>query len=257
MEQRFNRNENKWHNNTFREERGTPRGRKPHQRIVLPRKSKYAEVIMEKKVDLNTWERKEIFDFFSEISNPFYMVSFRQNVSRLYKYTKQNHISFYYALVYLCTKAINSIPAFHYAIRQSEIYYLPERIPSFTDMKKDSEFFHIVTMPCEDSMIEFCNKAGERSQRQSVFLEKNLECDSLIYFSCIPWVDVTALTNERDMSAPQAKDDAIPRITWGKYVSSGDQLELGMSIEVNHRLVDGIHIGQFAEALTRSIEELL
>lgn len=212
---------------------------------------------MEQKVDFDTWERKEIFDFFSEISNPFYMVSFRQNVTKLYKYTKQNHVSFYYALIYLCTKAINSIPAFHYAIRQSDIYYLPERIPSFTDMKKDNELFHIVTLSCENSLIDFCSQARECSRNQNVFIDKNLESDSLIYFSCIPWIDVTALTNERDLSAPQAKDDAIPRITWGKYVSSGDQLELGMSIEVNHRLIDGIHIGQFAEALTRSIEELL
>ncbi len=48
---------------------------------------------MEQKVDHNAWERKEIFDFFSEMSNPFYMVTFRQNVTKLYKYTKQNHIS--------------------------------------------------------------------------------------------------------------------------------------------------------------------
>ena len=212
---------------------------------------------MEQKVDHNAWERKEIFDFFSEISNPFYMVTFRQNVTKLYKYTKQNHISFYYALIYLCTKAINSIPAFHYVIRQSDIFYLPERMPSFTDMKKGRELFHIVTMPCENSMIEFCRQAGERSQKQNVFIENDLESDSLIYFSCVPWVDITALTNERDLSAPQAKDESIPHITWGKYVSSDDQLELGISIEVNHRLIDGIHIGQLAEALTCSIQELL
>jgi len=217
----------------------------------------FGEINMDLKVDFDVWERKDIFDFFSEMSNPFYMVTFRQNVTRLYNYTKQNHISFYYALIYLCTKAINTIPAFHYVIRQSDIYCLSERIPSFTDIKKGRELFHIVTMPCDNSMIEFCNQARERSQKQNVFIESNMESDSLIYFSCVPWVDITALTNERDLSSPQAKDESIPHITWGKYVRSGDQLELGISIEVNHRLIDGIHIGQFAEALTSSIEELL
>ena len=211
---------------------------------------------MDQKVDLAVWERREIFDFFSGSSNPFYMVTFRQNVTKLVQYTKQNHISFYYALVYLCTKAINSVPAFHYVIRQSDVYWLPERSPSFTDLKKGSGLFHIVTMPCADSMIDFCEQAGERSRKQSVFIDTDMESDALIFFSCIPWVDMTALTNERDWSSQEAKDDSIPRIAWGKYVKAGDQLELGMSIEVNHRLIDGIHIGQFAEALTRSIEEL-
>ena len=211
---------------------------------------------MDQKVDLAVWERREIFDFFSGSSNPFYMVTFRQNVTKLVQYTKQNHISFYYALVYLCTKAINSVPAFHYVIRQSDVYCLPERSPSFTDLKKGSELFHIVTMPCAGSMIDFCEQAGERSRKQSVFIDTDMESDALIFFSCIPWVDMTALTNERDWSSQEAKDDSIPRIAWGKYVKAGDQLELGMSIEVNHRLIDGIHIGQFAEALTRSIEEL-
>ena len=211
---------------------------------------------MDQKMDLAVWERREIFDFFSGSSNPFYMVTFRQNVTKLVQYTKQNHISFYYALVYLCTKAINSVPAFHYVIRQSDVYWLPERSPSFTDLKKGSGLFHIVTMPCADSMIDFCEQAGERSRKQSVFIDTDMESDALIFFSCIPWVDMTALTNERDWSSQEAKDDSIPRIAWGKYVKAGDQLELGMSIEVNHRLIDGIHIGQFAEALTRSIEEL-
>lgn len=124
-------------------------------------------------------------------------------------------------------------------------------------MKKGSEFFHIVTMPCENSIIDFCNQAKERSQKQSVFIENNMRSDSLIYFSCLQWVDITALTNERDLSSPQAKDESIPHITWGKFVRSDGQLELGISIEVNHRLIDGIHIGKFAEALTCFIDELV
>lgn len=213
--------------------------------------------IIESKVNYDAWERKEIFNFFSELSDPFYMIAFRQNVTKLYHFTKQHHISFYYALVYLCTKAINSIPAFHYVIRQSDIYYLSERIPSFTDIKKGSELFHIVTMPCEKSIIDFCNQAKELSQNQTIFLEKSMEKDSLIYFSCIPWVDMTAMTNVHELASEQARDESIPHISWGKYIKHDDQFELGISIEVNHRLIDGLHVGQFAEALTRFIDNLM
>lgn len=211
---------------------------------------------MDIKTDLDAWERKEIFDFFSAASDPFYMVTFRQDVTKLYEYAKRNGVSFYYALIYLCTKAINSVPAFHYAIRGPEVFYLRERIPSFTDMKKGRELFHIVTMPCGNSLTGFCAEAAERSGAQRVFIESDKESDSLIYFSCLPWVDVTAITNERDLSSPNARDESIPHIAWGKYVKSGDRVELGVSIEVNHRLIDGIHIGQFAQALTGLIDGL-
>ena len=51
-------------------------------------------------------------------------------------------------------------------------------------------------------------------------------------------------------------DDAIPRIAWGKYREENGRLVLGMSLEVNHRLVDGLHIGLFARELDRVMDSL-
>lgn len=211
---------------------------------------------MEKQIDLSTWKRKEIFDFFSHASNPYYMVTFRIDVAPLYAYVKKHHLSFYYSLVYLCTQAINDVEAFRYTIRGEQVFYLDPRIPSFTDLKKDSEYFHIVTMPTINSLAEFNAEARKRSAAQQFFLDTTQETDRVIYFSCLPWVDLTALTNEHDFSSPDSKNDSIPRIAWGKYVPNGDRLELGISIEVNHRLIDGLHIGQFAQRLEKLIGEL-
>ena len=211
---------------------------------------------MEKQIDLSAWKRKEIFVFFSHASNPYYMVTFRIDVAPLYAYVKKHHLSFYYSLVYLCTQAINDVEAFRYTIRGEQVFYLDPRIPSFTDLKKDSEYFHIVTMPTMGSLAEFNEEARKRSAAQQFFLDTSQETDRVIYFSCLPWVDLTALTNERDFSSPDSKNDSIPRIAWGKYVPNGDRLELGISIEVNHRLIDGLHIGQFAQRLEKLIGEL-
>ena len=46
-------------------------------------------------------------------------------------------------------------------------------------------------------------------------------------------------------------------ITWGKYIRQENGREtLGLSIEVNHRLVDGVHLGRFYESLQNKINEL-
>lgn len=205
-----------------------------------------------RKIDPNTWPRRDIFDFFSKISNPFYSVTFNVDVTDAYAYAKRSGVSFYYAMVYLVTRAINSVEAFRYAIVDGELVLLDERSPSFTDLKKGSESFHIVTMPCEGDIEAFCREAKRRSAEQTTFLSVDKEGADLIYFSCLPWVELTALTNERDFDP----DDAIPRISWGKYHERDGRKMLGMSLELNHRFTDGLHIGKFAEALENLIKQL-
>ncbi len=129
---------------------------------------------------------------------------------------------------------------------------LESRRPSFTHLKPGSETFQIVTLPCAESMEAFCAAAKEKAEKQDFFIDVSGEGIDMIFFSCLPWLDVTALNNERDLDA----DDAIPRIAWGKYVEENGRVTLGLSIEVNHRFIDGIHIGQFARELEKLIAEL-
>ncbi len=211
---------------------------------------------MDRCIDQAAWQRKEIFDFFSGVSNPFYMVTFRQDVTALRRYCRENSVSFYYGLIYLCCKALTDVPEFSFRIRGSDIVALEALKPSFTDLKRGNDLFHIVTMPCDGTLIEFCEKAREKSNAQDFFIDAAGQGDDLVYFSCLPWLDVTAVTNERDLSAPAVRDDSIPRICWGKYTEENGRTILGLSMEVNHRLIDGVHIGLFAQALTRRIETL-
>lgn len=98
-----------------------------------------------KYIDKSIWSRAELFDFFSTVDHPFYSTTFRVDVTQLHKYTKSHGISFYYALTYLVTKAINQVENFRYTIHDGKVALLEERIPSFTDIKKDSEQFGVVS----------------------------------------------------------------------------------------------------------------
>jgi len=206
--------------------------------------------------DYERWPRREAYEFFSGISNPFYMVTFRQDVTRLYDFVKAEGLSFYYGMIWACTHALNAVEAFRLTIRDGEIVSLSRRMPSFTDLKPGAEQFHIVTMDCGDDIRAFYREAEKRSRAQQGFIDLSQETDELIYFSCLPWVELTALTNERDLGAPGARDDSIPRVAWGKYSDDKGRKILGLSLEVNHRLIDGVHIGRFAEALNSIIHEM-
>ena len=43
-----------------------------------------------KKIDTERWERRELYDFFSGMSQPFYSVTFQVDVTELYQYVNRN-----------------------------------------------------------------------------------------------------------------------------------------------------------------------
>lgn len=209
-----------------------------------------------RKIDRDAWERKEIYEFFSSFSNPFYMVSFIVDVTELKEFTKRHDCSFYYALVFLCAKAMSRVENFRYIVQGDDVYLIDERQPSFTDRKPGSELFHIVTVPAGDDILAFCREAKRKSQSQKCFIDMTKESNDLVYLSCLPSLKLTALTNEFDLLAPGFSSDSVPRIAWGKYSEHSGRLELTVSVEVNHRFIDGIHIEKFAAQLESMIAEL-
>lgn len=209
-----------------------------------------------KELDLNTWKRKEIFDFFSHAADPLYMVTFRQDVTELYNWAHKNNKSFYCAMIWAVTEAINSVEAFRVSIADGKPVLLEKRNPSFTDLKDGDENFYIVTLDHDKDISRFCDMAKEKSLKQDFFIDLTREDDNLIYFSSLPWFDLTALKNERDGEGQALTDHSIPHISWGKYTDEGGRKVLGLSVEVNHRFIDGIHIGQFAQKLTQLISSL-
>lgn len=206
-----------------------------------------------KKIDTADWPRREIFDFFSELADPFYMVSFNLEVTKLCRYAKAAGLSVYHCMIKLVTDAVNGVEAFRCALLGGEIVLLERRRPSFTALEKGSELFKIITMPCAGGFEDFCREAGERTREQTRFIDRTAEGPDLIYISCLPWLDMTALTNEHDVGTQAAKDDSIPRIAWGKIKDEGGKKLVNISVEVNHRFIDGVHIGRLAEKL----EELM
>lgn len=203
------------------------------------------------KIDRNSWKRKEIYELFSKVDYPFYSVTLPIDITNAKRVAREEKISLYYLMIWLCTKAINSVPDFRLRIRGGELYRLDETNPSLTDSCEDEDLFKIVTVKWEKDYRSFCQKTKETSRAQTCFLDESKEGDDLIYFSTTPWFDFTALTNEHSFN----KDDFIPRLTWGKYYEENGKLMVHLSIEVNHRVIDGKHIAAFKEALDWEMEQ--
>jgi chloramphenicol O-acetyltransferase type A len=212
-------------------------------------------VVPVKLIDQTTWVRKEHFDFFSQGQGlPLYDITTQINVTHFYRYCKHYQVSFYYGLIAATTRTMNTIENFRYKIRGNEVVLLDHLVPSFTDLKKDSELFHIITLEDSGTLKEFSDKAKKVSRSQQEYFPKSEYAqDELLQFSCLPWFSFTNLGNELSMD----RDDSIPKVTWGKFEQQGEHLMLPYSIQVNHRLVDGIHLGKFFNQLQTYLDKLV
>ena len=202
------------------------------------------------KIDLNTWKRTKMYRFMENVDFPFYSVTVPVDVTNVKKVSKEKNISFYMAMTWVVTKAVNSIENFRIRYRNGELYLLDITHPSYTYLK--GEDFIIVNGNMQDDVVKFCNDSIEVAEKQTEIINNEIEPDDLIYISCLPWFDFTHLTNERNFD----KYDNIPRIAWSKYTEENGRLMLHVSFDVNHLFIDGYHLGLLVEKINELIKEL-
>ncbi len=90
--------------------------------------------------------------------------------------------------------------------------------------------------------MEYINAADQaRKQKEYFALNDHVRRDDLIYITCLPWISFTHISHTISLN----KDDSVPRISWGKYFTENNKVLLPFSVQVNHALVDGVHIGQY------------
>jgi chloramphenicol O-acetyltransferase type A len=205
-----------------------------------------------KELDIETWERKEIFAHSSSLDIPFYSLTTPVDVTRIKEVSKNKKLSFYYLMIYCVTRALNKTDEFLLSIHQDKIFYLNERVPSFTTLKPGHEAFIIVDVPLRENYEDFCQDCQKAISNQESLFGGRDDTEDLLYISCTPWFDFSSLTNERNLD----KDDSVPRISWGQYYKEKGKLMLHLSLEVNHRLIDGIHIAEFLDNLKKEIAAL-
>lgn len=205
-------------------------------------------------VEKESWPRREVYEFFAGMSHPFYALTFPVDVTPLRAWCKERGLSFYAAMVYGVTKAMERVDAFLYKDRGGQIVKVDRLVPSFTDLHPGSEQFHIVTLEAGDNLADFCRRARAKSAAQTVFISESgpWAPDELVYFSCLLWFPLTAATNERDADP----SDSIPRVTWGRWEERDGRTLLSLSLELNHRLLDGAHVGRFYAELNAWLQTL-
>jgi len=198
-------------------------------------------------IDMDKWKRREHFAFFHSLDYPQYNVCMNIDITHFIGFVRQNKLSLYYSMVFAVTLAANECENFRYRIRDGRVILHEKMHPSFTDITPGDDLFKIVTMDLSGDLLHFTEKAREASRLTVDYLPKGTDGhrDDLIYITCLPWITFTHVSHPIKLSA----DDAAPRISWGKYFEDARRILLPFSVQVNHALADGLHVGEYVNRL--------
>jgi chloramphenicol O-acetyltransferase type A len=205
-------------------------------------------------IDISTWNRREHFGFFKTMAYPVYNICFDVDVTKVKEYTKEQGASFNLSMIHISTASLNAIDNFKYRLRGEQVVLHDLLTPSFAEIERGAELFKMITVPFDNNIKSFEKKARDKakSQKEYFVLSDFAGRDDFVFYSAVPWISFTGVDHTINLK----KEDAIPRISWGKYRENNGQLLLPYNIQVNHMFVDGIHLGMFKEQLDKRIAAL-
>ncbi len=203
---------------------------------------------MKTKIDIDTWNRKEHFNFFINFDDPFLGLTTKLDCTRAYNICKQDNVSLYYYYVYQSLKAANQIENFRYRILNNEVWCFDKIHVSATSIRPEHTF-GFTFVEYSDQFEIFTERAN--SEKQAVnestglrFTESTSRIDT-IHYSAIPWIDFTSLSHARSFKHM----DSCPKISFGKIHEEDSKKILPFSIHVHHALLDGKHVADYLELL--------
>lgn len=146
-------------------------------------------------IDLQNWERRDIYEHFSRLKTPHYAVAATIDVTRLLEYKRQHRLSFYLSLIYLATQALNGLEAFRMRIKDGKPVVYDRIHTNFTHKRPDEQVFHFYTAPFEGSLHEYVAATSLAIAEQTTLFAGMAPLQNVVYYSCAPTLDATAITN--------------------------------------------------------------
>jgi chloramphenicol O-acetyltransferase type A len=197
-------------------------------------------------LDIENWNRKEHFQFFKQMEEPFFGVTVEIDCTKAYATAKALKTSFFIYYLHKTLVAVNAIEPFRYRISEDQIVINDRIDGSATIGRADNTFgFSLIEYHPDYSIFEqIATTEIERIQNTTGLFTRAFEEDNVIHFSAIPWVNFTSLSHARSYTFP----DSCPKISFGKMrISENGKKTMPMAIHVHHGLMDGFHVGQMVD----------
>lgn len=204
-------------------------------------------------LDVSTWARRDLFEFFRTYENPYFNICSQLDVTKLIELLRErSDLSPTLTYHYLALRVANEIEPFRYRLRDDQVL-IHEVIHGGTTVLLPNESFTFAYFDYQQDFVKFIHDAQaavatvQRGDRPF----KPLDGDDRIHFTVLPWVSFTSFAHARNKS----RAVSVPKIAFGKFVRQNERTLLPTSVEVHHAMMDGLHVGRFFNRMEEMLAE--
>jgi chloramphenicol O-acetyltransferase type A len=208
---------------------------------------------MSEYLDIQTWNRKQLFDFFIGYKNPHFNICTNLDITKLREFVRSREVKISLALHYLSLRVANEIEPFRYRLKQDNRVFIHDVINGGTTVLMPDESFSYAYFDYVrdfDSFIAGMGKAVEDVVTGDGKLRPTMR-DDVIYHTTLPWISFTSFSHARNTG----RGESIPRIVFGKFSKTNDRVMMPFSVEVHHALMDGLQVGRYLARMEEALED--
>ena len=213
---------------------------------------------MKQIIDIETWERKENFNFFRRFQNPQLSITSEVECGGAKKRAKEAHQSFFLHYLYAVLRAANEIPELRYRIDPEGRVVLYDQIDILSPIKiKENGKFFTIRFPYHEDFETFYQEARKIidsiPENGDPYAAENGEVANgdygLILLSATPDLYFTSITETQEKQS----GNNYTLLNAGKAIIKKGKLVMPIAMAMHHGFVDGHHLSLFY----RKVEELL
>lgn len=206
-------------------------------------------------VDVEKWERKEHFKYYTEQIKCGYSITANLDVTLFKESLKKNNLKFYPSFIYCVTYNINLMTEFRMRLGENNQLIIYDIVhPNYTIFHNDdhtfsdmwSEYtrdFYKFYSNYEYDMKKYSNVKGVKAKPTQ---PKNFYC-----ISCVPWLSFTGYSTYSSGCTPPL----MPIITYGKYHEENGRWIMPFTVTISHAVADGYHVSKLINSIQMTIDK--
>lgn len=199
---------------------------------------------MTRYLDLETWPRRDLFEYYRHFDKPYFNVCTRLDVTNLLsalRARKDTSVSLAYH--YFALRTANEIEPFHYRLRDGKVV-VHDVIHGGTTILLPDESFGLAYFQYDPDFPKFYEAASlavAEALAKGGGLKLEESDDDRLHFTTLPWISFTSFSHARNWK----REESATKIAFGKFTEEDGRTCLPISVEVHHALMDGLHVGRF------------
>jgi len=204
-------------------------------------------------LNTDTWARREAFDYFRGFDKPYFSACVRLDAAPLKAAAAARGASFTLASHFVALRLANLHEPLRYRLEGGRVR-IHAAVHGSTTVLRDDESFGFAYLQHTPDFAAFCAQGGAAMTAARAHqrpLEPRVDEAALVHFTTLPWLHFTSFSHARNWG----RDDAVPKIAFGRLQAEGERLWLPFSVEVHHALMDGLHLGRYVQALEAALAD--